>query len=318
MTSTRNMHRIACVLLPLLLLLITHELSAQALSSYDQAVAAIEAQDFAKAKTLLFKALSEGADKGETWYALGYVAQHTADFDLMVKAGREISKFAPDKSDGWYMMAIGHYQRGTVDSAVAPIRELMRVDRPLADSSNLSNLLEVMSQDVKGARDSVYATPGGKVKLTLPASWSTKHVDDEKTMNWFISLEPIQSDSDMYSTGVSVRWIRWMSASFPKLTDEKNTSTIVKFWRDFEKLQQIDPYKRTVLDSSAITIGAWKGEMLTIRMQLFEQSYELMKIDIALARKDEVLTIVMECPARYWPVYVERFKRALKTAVLPK
>ena len=49
---------------------------AQTSQSYLEGIKALEAKDHVKARPLLMKALQEGANKEETWYALGFVGQY--------------------------------------------------------------------------------------------------------------------------------------------------------------------------------------------------------------------------------------------------
>ena len=310
--------KISRTLLILIVLTIPTLLAAQTSPSYTAGIKAIEDKDYVTARTMLFKALDESANKEETWYALGFVGQYTNDFALMVQAGTMVSTLNPQRKDGWYFQAIGYFQKGVMDSVAMPARKLIEIDRDVAEKSNLLKILEVMSQDDKGRNDSVFSTPDKSVSITLPASWSTKHSDDDKTLNWFVTLEPVVADTDLFSTGASIRWVRRMAGTFP-LKSKTDIPYLIGFWRGYMAGQMagIKIYNREQLDSASITIGAWQGEVITERLQLFEESYELIKFDIVLAREDEIFTIVLECPSQYWPVYRKRFEQALRTMKLP-
>lgn len=294
-------------------------LTAQTSQSYIDGIKAIDAKDYATAKTLLMKALDESANKEETWYALGFVGQYTEDFRLMIEAGKKVAELNPQRRDGWYFMATGYFQSGVMDSVAMPARKLVEIDRDVAERSNLIKILEILGQDDKGRRDSVFSTPDAAISITLPASWSTKHIDDDKTKNWFISLEPVVADTDLFSTGATIRWVRRLGATFPMMKGVEDTKALVTFWRGYEAGQMggFKMHYREQIDSAAFSIGEWTGELLTIKMQMLENSYELTKFDIALARKDEILTIILECPSQYWPVYRKRFEQALKSMRTP-
>jgi tetratricopeptide (TPR) repeat protein len=294
-------------------------LTAQTSQSYIDGIKAIDAKDYTTAKTLLLKALDESANKEETWYALGFVGQYTADFRLMIEAGKKVAELNPQRRDGWYFMATGYFQSGVMDSVAMPARKLIEIDREIAERSNLIKILEILGQDDKGRRDSVFSTPDAAISITLPASWSTKHVDDDKVKQWFISLEPVVADTDLFSTGATIRWVRRLGTTFPAMKGVDDMKALLTFWRGFEAGQMggMKIFRREQIDSVAFRIGDWAGELLTIKMQLFENSYELTKFDIALARKDEILTIVLECPSQYWPVYRKRFEQALKSMRTP-
>lgn len=307
------------LLLAVLMLFVGTPVWAQTSESYTKGIQAIEAKDYATARTMLFKALDESANKEETWYALGFVGQYTNDFALMIQAGKMVATLNPQRKDGWYLQAIGYFQGGMMDSVAMPARKLIEIDRDIAEKSNLIKILQVLSQDEKGRNDSVFSTPGASVSITLPASWSTKHIDDDKTLNWFVTLEPVVADTDMFSTGASIRWVRRMAGTFP-LKSKTDIPYLIGFWRGYMAGQMagVKIYSREQLDSSSITLGAWQGEVITERMQMFEESYELIKFDVVLAREDEIFTIVLECPSQYWPVYRPRFEAALRSIKLPK
>lgn len=290
-------------------------LHAQTSPSFSEGIKAIEAKDYAKARTLLFKALDESANKEETWYALGFVGQYTEDFRLMIDAGKKVAELNPQRRDGWYFMATGYFQSGIMDSVAVPARKLIEIDRDVAERANLIKILQIMGQDEKGRADSTFSTPDKAISITLPASWSTKHVDDDKVKQWFISLEPVVADTDLFTTGATIRWVRRLGASFPTVKGVTDPKALITFWRGYEagQLGSFKIFRRERIDSGSISIGTWSGEMITEKLQLFENSYELTKFDIVMAREDEIMTIVLECPSQYWSVYRKRFEQALKS-----
>lgn len=308
------------LLIGLLIMGTIRPLTAQTSQSYIDGIKAIDAKDYVTAKTLLMKALDESANKEETWYALGFVGQYTDDFRLMIDAGKKVAELNPQRRDGWYFMATGYFQSGAMDSVAMPARKLIEIDREVAERSNLIKILEILGQDDRGRRDSVFSTPDAAISITLPASWSTKHVDDDKIKQWFVTLEPVVADTDLFSTGATIRWVRRLGATFPTMKGVTDTKALITFWRGYEagQLGSFKIFRRERIDSTSLTIGAWKGEMITEKMQVFETSYELTKFDVLLAREDEILTIVLECPSQYWSVYRKRFEQALKSMKAPK
>ncbi|MBU3700054.1 MAG: hypothetical protein FGM33_08610 [Candidatus Kapabacteria bacterium] len=299
---------------------VTAALMAQTSQNYTDGIKALEAKDHVKARPLLMKALEEGANKEETWYALGFVGQYAQDFRLMIDAGKKVAELNPQRRDGWYLMSTGYFQSGIMDSVAMPARKLLEVDRDLAERSNMVRILKSLGQDDAGRRDSVFSPPDGVLSISLPSSWSVKHVDDGKAKQMFISLEPVVADTDMFSTGATIRWIRPVGEMFPSMKGATDRAALITFWRGYEAgmMGGFKPHSRQVQDTSAITIGEWSGEMTTQRLQLYAESYELTKFDAILARKDEILTVTLECPSKYWPVYRQRFEKALRDMKAPR
>lgn len=291
--------------------------------SYKAGMKAIEQKKYPQAKELLFKALEEGASKEETWYALAFAGQAMGDYQLATDAGKNLSELAPTRGEGWYFQCIGYYKRGVMDSVVPVAKKLMSVNTELAQRANIPKILAMLSQDSVGERDSIFKTPGIKsdstIAITLPASWSSKHMDDGKTMNWFISLEPVVSDNDLFARGVTVRWIRRLSKTFP-LDNNTDAEFLLGFWEAYtERLQsESKPVFKQSKGTSDITSGVWKGVVKTTELQAYVNSPRLTMFEVILARTDEILTIHLECPTDNWPVYEQRFRKALKGMELPK
>jgi tetratricopeptide (TPR) repeat protein len=314
------MNATSTILVGLCLLCVSTLALAQTSQSYLEGIKALEAKDHVKARPLLMKALEEGANKEETWYALGFVGQYAQDFRLMIDAGKKVAELNPQRRDGWYLMSTGFFQSGIMDSVAIPARKLVEVDRDLAERSNMIRILKSLGQDEAGRRDSVFSSPDGALRISLPSSWSVKHIDDGKAKQMFISLEPVVADTDMFSTGTTIRWIRPIGEMFPSLKGASDRAALITFWRGYEAgmMGGFKPHSRKVQDTSAITIGDWSGEMTTQQLQLYAEAYELTKFDAILARKDEILTVTLECPSKYWPVYRQRFEKALRGMVPPK
>jgi len=302
----------------IILVSVVSPLTAQTTASYQQGMQAIENENYAAARGLLIKALDEGADPEMTWYALGFVAQSMADFDLMVQAGKHLTKLQPSRSDGWYMMSVGYYQKGAMDSLVMPTQRLMILDPKLARESKLDKLLKRLSQDEAGVKDSVFTSDDRFMKVALPASWHARTEDQGKTKNWFVTLEEITQEEDLFTVGATFRWTRDLVNTIPELKGNTGVTFMVDFWREY--IKELgggkEPFEYAVLDSASFRIGKWKGDRMIVRMKSYEGAYELIKYDIVLTFAGNIFTIIMECPSDLWPVYRTRFDKAIESIKL--
>ncbi|MBN9399766.1 MAG: hypothetical protein J0I17_06265 ['Candidatus Kapabacteria' thiocyanatum] len=288
-------------------------------SSYNRGIEAIRRNDFATARTELTKAVKDSATNAQAWHALAFVGMETRDYGLIGNAGKHISALEPARYEGWYFLALEYYERKVMDSLAIMARKVMAISPEKAREANLVDILQGLSQDSIGLRDSVFSTPDGTVRISLPASWSTRLIDDGKTLNWFISLEPVKTETDMFSTGVSIHWIRKVSESF-KLDGQTDAPFLVGFWAGYSENMPntIHPFYRKQLDTIAIERGEeWWGRIVMEDRQLTADSHKLRKYGAIIARKDELFLCSMECPMENWPLYEDRFKKAFESIVFP-
>ena len=286
----------------------------------DSSIAALNVKDFTKARDWALRAVALNDSIREAWEVLGFAAQGLDDLATMVRAGDRLTQIAPQERNGWYFQALGYYRQERPDKASLAMREFCRIDPKACGESNIGRVLSLMSQDSLGIRDSVFTNPVGPVSVTLPKSWHQVARDDGKTLNWFVTLEEIQSDSDMFTVGGTFRWVRALSKAF--LIEEKNNNAgfLVGFWDQFLEAQMkgFTPYMRNVVDSSSITIDGWSGIVRTIDIQLRKDTYTQRRIEAILARKDEIFSYSFECGINNWLVYEPRFKAAISSLKLPR
>lgn len=293
--------------------------SAPRPAEVDSAIVAYNAKDFAKAKDFALKATRMNDQIREAWEILGFSAQSLNDLPTILAAGVQLSKLYPTERNGWYLLFLGHYRQERLDLAVTPMRELCRIDPALCATSNIDKILLQISQDSVGMLDSTFRSDEGAISVTLPKSWHTTSRSDGKTLNWFVTLEKIQSDSDSYSVGGTFRWIRNISSSF--LIEEKNNNPafLVEFWDQFVAAQMkgFTPQLRKVIDSTATSRDGWSGMIRTVDFQ-YKKDYPVQRrIEVILARKDEVFAYTLECDSQRWTVYEPRFRNALTSLALP-
>jgi len=289
-------------------------------SSYDRGVDAIQRNDFTTARIELTRAVKDSVTNVEAWHALGFVGFKLRDYELIGNAGRHISDLEPSRYEGWYFQTIGYYDRKIMDSLAITARTLMEISPEKAREANIDKVLQGLSQDSVGLRDSIFSTPDNTVRITLPASWSTKFIDDGKTLNWFVSLERVRSDTDMFSTGVTIHWIRRISESF-KLDGNTDAPFLVGFWETYNENRPgvVRPFYRKRLDTTRFQRGdEWWGTIIMEELQLTADSHRLRKYGAIVARKNELFLCTMECPIENWPLYEQRFKKAFESIVFPK
>lgn len=289
-------------------------------SEIDSAIVAYNAKDYSKAKEWALKATKINGNLREAWEVLGFSAQSLNDYPTVVSAGSRLAQIVPNERNGWYLQFIGYYRQERLDLALLPMRELCKIDPATCASSNIGLILKQISQDSLGALDSTFKTPDGSVKTTLPKSWHSTVRDDGKTMNWFVTLESIKSDSDAFSVGATMRWVRAMTGSF--VIEEKNNNApfLVDFWDQFiaAQMKGFTPHRRVLIDSLPVSSGAWSGFVRTLDFQ-FKPEYPVQRrIEAILARKDEVFTYTFECDFPRWSVYEPRFRKAIASMTLPK
>jgi len=319
------MYQTTRTLFVVLLALVTQQLCAQQATAprpveVDSAIVAYNAKDFAKAKQWALKATTLNDQAREAWEILGFAAQSLNDLPTMISAGTKMTQIFPAERNGWYLLSLGYFRQDRLDLAVAPMRELCRIDPATCTSSSIDKILAQVSQDSLGALDSTFRSEEGGISVALPKSWHSTTRSDGKTLNWFVTLEKIQSDSDAYSVGGTFRWIRNISSSF--LIEEKNNNPafLVDFWDQFVAAQMkgFTPHLRKIIDSVSISRDGWSGMIRTIDFQ-FKQEYPVQRrVEAIIARKDEVFAYTLECDSQRWAVYEPRFKKAISSLVLPK
>ncbi len=313
---------VLCSVLTTIVVANTHAQQAAAPrpTEVDSAIVAFNAKNYAKAKEWAQKAVRVNDQTREGWEILGFAAQSLDDAPTMIAAGEKLSTLVPGERNGWYLLSIAYFKQGRFDKAVGPMKQLCAVDPSTCKTSGVEKILHALSQDSLGVQDSTFSCGDGKISTTLPRSWNTLARDDGKTLNWFVTLEPMQSDSDVFSVGGSFRWIREITSSF--LIEEKNNNAkfLVGFWDQFieAQLRGFTPHMRKVVDSSSISVDGWSGMRRTIDFQFSSSTPIQRRIEAIVARKDEVFTYTFECTGANWSVYEPRFKRAIESLKLPK
>lgn len=286
----------------------------------DSAIVAFNAKNYSKAKEWALKAVRVNDQTREGWEILGFAAQSLDDAPTMILAGEKLSKLVPAERNGWYLLSIGFFKQGRFDKAAGPMQRLCAVDPSTCKTSGIEQILHALSQDSLGILDSTFTAADGTISVELPKSWSTLARDDGKTLNWFVTLEPMESDSDVFSVGGTFRWVRDITSSF--LIEEKNNNPkfLVGFWDQFieAQLKGFTPHMRKVVDSSTVTVNGWSGMRRTIDFQFRENTPVQRRAEAILARKGEVFTYTFECTGTNWSIYEPRFKRAITSLKLPK
>lgn len=286
----------------------------------DSAIIAYNAKEFAKAKEWAVKATAINSELREGWEILGFAAQSLNDLPSMINAGTKLSKLLPNERNGWYLLFMGYYKQDRLDLAVEPMKEICRIDPAMCSSSNIDKMLAQVSQDSIGRIDSTFMTKDGAVSIILPKSWHTTTRSDDKTLNWFVTLEKIESDSDFYSVGGVFRWIRNVSNSFVIEEKNNNAAFLVDFWDQFiaAQMKGFTPHMRKVVDSTAFSRDGWSGMIRTVDFQ-FKQEYAVQRrIEAIVARKDEIFAFTLECELPKYVVYDSRFRKAIASLKLPK
>lgn len=305
----------------LLFLLLSSPLAAQELTLVDSASAAVQANNFAEGRRLLNKAIAGGKDDAVVWEIMGFVGQGLKDSKLMIEAGSKLARLAPNNVLGWYFQSIGYHAVGRMDSLIPCAQRFCELDADGCSRTGIKAILKSFSQDSIGRLDSTFRTDDGLMQVILPKSWSARVEDDGKTYHWFVSHQLIRKAEDNFTEGITVRWVRRMSSSFPSVLEGKTDAPfLVGFWDAYVAgiLNEQSPYYREVVDSVDITIGVWEGFVRTVDLQVREKSYRLRKLDVILAREDEVLTITLESPAFSWLAYRDRYQQALHSIQLPR
>lgn len=315
------------ILVPMIAMIIVAVPSLQAQSQGDvrlptpfsQAVAAIEQEDYPRARTLLHDVVRDDSTNAEAWYAMGYVGQMLKDDAMLLDASKRFATLSPERIEGWMWQVIVYNNRRQFDSIATPAMKVLAIDPEQAKAANLLPLLAALSLDDVGRRDSTFVLPSSGPIIQLPASWSLRSESTKHSLDWFISLEPVQSATDVFTTGVSAHWYKNISKALP-IGNNTDAEFLIGFWRGYVAAMKKDlkPYYKQRIDSTDIQIGDWKGEMITEDLQLDERTYRLRKFDIVLARQDEVVSLILECPIDYWTAYERRFRQAIRTIRLPE
>jgi hypothetical protein len=167
--------------------------------------------------------------------------------------------------------------------------------------------------------DSLFKTDNGAFRIKLPKGWFARVEDDGKLYHWFVSRQPITKAEDIFTEGVSFRWIRRLSKLFPAIGNNTDAPFLTSFWDTYIGGVQgrHKVFYRKTVDSTAITLAGWRGLKRTVDMQAQEGSYRLRMLEVIVAREDEVVTVIMESPLFLWPCYKARFEEALRSLWLP-
>lgn len=307
------------IILLLLLLCLASPLASQERVLLDSATTALQAQRHEDARRLIDKAIAGGADNARVWELMGFAAQGIKDYNLMIDAGAKLAAIEPNNVQGWYFLTIGNHFLDRIDSMIPYARRFCELDSSLCAATGIGDIMTGLSQDPIGRLDSLFKTDNGAFHIQLPKGWFARVEDDGKLYHWFVSRQPITKAEDIFTEGVSIRWIRRLSKLFPAIGNNTDARFLTSFWDTYIGGVQgrNKVYYRKTVDSTAMTIAGWTGLKRIVDMQAKERSYRLRMLEVIVAREDEVVTVIMECPLFLWPGYKARFEEALRSLRLP-
>jgi hypothetical protein len=285
----------------------------------DSAIVSFNLKYYEDAKDWALKATAKDPGAWEAWEVLGFSAQSLSDTNNMLLAGERLSQLLPEERTGWYLLLSCHYNQKRLDLAVVPMRKFCEVDPSGCTSSGIDQILASLSQDSLGLLDSVFRQQLGPIEVRLPKTWHSLARDDKSTLNWFVTLEGIESDSDAYSVGGAIRWVRNASSRF-QIEDVNNTPDILTGLWDLVidvQLGAAPKQLRNLIDSAAFDRKGWRGFIRTVEYQLASDLPKQRRRELVVARKDEVFAATFECVESNWLVYEPRFRVAIESLVLP-
>lgn len=151
------------------------------------------------------------------------------------------------------------------------------------------------------------------ISIELPREWKVKTLDNDTYSQMIVFLENPKKKGDPYTTGVSITKITSMSRTYPQI---KSDEDIVKLWYTATKQASQKHYLNEEVNFENLSLGNYKGIIVELILQPTQEMSLRHMYQAILAYKDDLYTIVLECPAENWKTYEPTFEAALASVVL--
>ncbi|MBK7578442.1 MAG: hypothetical protein IPI24_13635 [Ignavibacteria bacterium] len=295
----------------------------KSLDLIQRATSAYDAKRYGEALQLVDSAIATGIESTDALKLRGFIVQAQEDRPAMIATGKQLARIAPSNVYGWYFQAVGHLFMQNYLDFIPAAKQCCSIDTAICHSTKLDEMLASLSQDPIGVQDSTFTTIDRQIRVPLPKSWTTREMDDGKTLNWFVSLEPLRTMKDAFSVGVTVRWIRGFIADF-KQKEKLTPNDVVVAWRGYltSLSKGSEMYHDSTLDSGRVVRGAWIGMGRVVERTVIEHMspdlrYRLKMLDVTLSHNDDIITLTFECPEEQFSVWQPRFRKAFEAVQLP-
>lgn len=278
---------------------------------------------FAEAKVILDSVTVNDAMRVDYLKLRGVILQGLNANDSLIATGKELVRVAPNNVFGWYFQAVGRYSNDDLLGFIPNAKKVCEIDPAMGRETRFDLVLVSLGQDQIGLRDSVFKTNEGQIGIALSKAWSTQHIDDGKSLNWFVSLEPISKPTDVFSVGLTLRWHRKISRAI-RLYGSTDSTVIIRTWNTYADSLAVRSgvYRDSTLDSSWVTMDGWSGtQRLRTRTIVDKNSpivgHSIVMFDISVTKKGDVITLVLEAPTNQRKVWEPRFRASLASVKLP-
>ncbi len=210
-----------------------------------------------------------------------------------------------------------------LDNRAAAYEDAMQCRRAKLDSfvsEKVDFILYTLGHRNPKAALKTFRDKKGILSIDLPKEWHIKTTDDDKVMQMFISAEKVEKESDMFTLGCTVTFIRRISKTVPGL-EGKDPEFVAGVWEAFYDkgalgVRGYDNYfYHKELSNDAVTVKDRTLHQRIMDLQLSKDSYRLKSCVITTSFDDNICTIVYEAPAKEFDAFLPLFKRSIASLV---
>ena len=159
-----------------------------------------------------------------------------------------------------------------------------------------------------------FSDPNGTFTITLPETWFLKVEEtDGTTEQVFVSVEELKSDSDKFSTGITLVKATNLSATYPNMTDPER---IVAKWYAGNKAQSGSFFRYEETSLKEASLAGYKGFKAELLIQTTESEPLAKSVQYTLAKGDNLLLVVAESTVEDWPTYEGALMAGVKSLVV--
>lgn len=244
------------------------------------------------------------------WYVRGVSLSKLGRHELAASDYRAAIRINPSFAPAWMNLGMVLMESGNPIQTCTAWKKFLELAPNDKQAPEVRRYIKEMSQDSLGIQDSVFTNDSGTVSIRLPRSWYTNCTDDGKTLNFFVSLEPIKDSTDMFTVGCTINHIRRMSRTFD-LKGNTDGPFLAALWEQTLDSAYSLSHKLEYVSKKKIRHQNWVGTITEIKRQQTPKTYKLSMFRVILAREDEVFVAVLEAPVEHWGAYKDRFLDAI-------
>ncbi len=283
---------------------------------YNSGVCYLMRNDLDSAALLFERTVKADSRYARSYFNLGMIYVQQAKYQASVDNYTKYIELDSTIPQVFVNRMIGYISLGQYKNAYADGLHCKAMSLNEQLGAKVDLMLQMLGDRNPASKTKTFSDPKSILHCELPGSWYSKVNDDNKTLNFFVSAEKVEKETDLFSLGMTARLIRRISKSFSQL-EGKDAYFITGFWNAVSEkggagLLGFDNYfYHKQLSQSQVTIDGLPFMKITRELQLKSDSYRITEIELTTSFNDSILSFTFEAPSDEFNAFQPMYERAI-------